>query len=117
MNKRRLLAPHPNTNLLYGLNRPATCCEPARRAGRHLARHLRWGECGGARVGSGDLCADASVYSPVLTGVMMPEGVDADAVRRVIYERFDLLAGHWSRQRSAAACSASATSATATTSR
>ncbi|MBC7577444.1 MAG: serine--glyoxylate aminotransferase, partial [Tardiphaga sp.] len=28
------------------------------------------------------------VYSPVLTGVMMPDGVDADAVRRVIYERF-----------------------------
>jgi alanine-glyoxylate transaminase/serine-glyoxylate transaminase/serine-pyruvate transaminase len=33
------------------------------------------------------------VYSPVLTGVMMPEGIDADAVRRLIYERFDLSLG------------------------
>jgi alanine-glyoxylate transaminase/serine-glyoxylate transaminase/serine-pyruvate transaminase len=33
------------------------------------------------------------VYSPVLTGVVMPRGVDADAVRRLIYERFDLSLG------------------------
>jgi alanine-glyoxylate transaminase/serine-glyoxylate transaminase/serine-pyruvate transaminase len=38
-------------------------------------------------------CADPAVYSPVLTGVMTPEGVDADAVRRVIYERFDCSLG------------------------
>jgi alanine-glyoxylate transaminase/serine-glyoxylate transaminase/serine-pyruvate transaminase len=29
----------------------------------------------------------------VLTGVVMPEGVDADAVRKLIYERFDLSLG------------------------
>jgi alanine-glyoxylate transaminase/serine-glyoxylate transaminase/serine-pyruvate transaminase len=29
----------------------------------------------------------------VLTGVMTPEGVDADAVRKLIYERFDLSLG------------------------
>jgi alanine-glyoxylate transaminase/serine-glyoxylate transaminase/serine-pyruvate transaminase len=33
------------------------------------------------------------VYSPVLTGVMTPEGVDADRVRKVIYERFDMSLG------------------------
>ena len=33
------------------------------------------------------------MYSPVLTGVVTPKGVDADAVRRVIYERFDLSLG------------------------
>ena len=38
-------------------------------------------------------CADASVYSPILTGVVLPEGVDADAVRRLIHERFDLSLG------------------------
>ena len=38
-------------------------------------------------------CAEASDYSPVLTGVMTPEGVDADALRRLIYERFDLSLG------------------------
>lgn len=34
-------------------------------------------------------CAEPSVYSPILTGVMMPEGVDADEVRKLIYERYD----------------------------
>lgn len=38
-------------------------------------------------------CADPSVCSPVLTGVMTPEGVDADAVRKIIYERFDCSLG------------------------
>ena len=38
-------------------------------------------------------CADPSVYSPVLTGVMTPRGIDADAVRKVIYERFDMSLG------------------------
>jgi alanine-glyoxylate transaminase / serine-glyoxylate transaminase / serine-pyruvate transaminase len=33
------------------------------------------------------------VYSPVLTGVMVPAGVDADAVRKIIYERFDCSLG------------------------
>jgi alanine-glyoxylate transaminase/serine-glyoxylate transaminase/serine-pyruvate transaminase len=33
------------------------------------------------------------VYSPILTGVMTPEGVDADAVRKIIYERFDCSLG------------------------
>src|SRR5260370_20559255 len=38
-------------------------------------------------------CADPAVYSPVLTGVMTPEGIDADAVRKTIYERFDMSLG------------------------
>jgi alanine-glyoxylate transaminase/serine-glyoxylate transaminase/serine-pyruvate transaminase len=38
-------------------------------------------------------CEDPSVYSPVLTGVMTPQGIDADAVRKVIYERFDMSLG------------------------
>jgi alanine-glyoxylate transaminase/serine-glyoxylate transaminase/serine-pyruvate transaminase len=38
-------------------------------------------------------CADARAYSPVLTGVITPPAVDADALRRVIYERFDLSLG------------------------
>ena len=33
------------------------------------------------------------MYSPVLTGVIMPTGVDADALRRLIQERFDLSLG------------------------
>jgi alanine-glyoxylate transaminase/serine-glyoxylate transaminase/serine-pyruvate transaminase len=38
-------------------------------------------------------CADPAVYSPVLTGVITPEGVDADALRKLIHERFDLSLG------------------------
>ncbi len=33
------------------------------------------------------------MHSPVLTGVILPAGVDADAVRRTIHERFDLSLG------------------------
>jgi alanine-glyoxylate transaminase/serine-glyoxylate transaminase/serine-pyruvate transaminase len=33
------------------------------------------------------------MYSPVLTGVIVPKGVDADGIRRLIYERFDLSLG------------------------
>jgi alanine-glyoxylate transaminase/serine-glyoxylate transaminase/serine-pyruvate transaminase len=38
-------------------------------------------------------CADAAVYSPVLTGVVTPPGIDADAIRKLIHERFDLSLG------------------------
>ena len=38
-------------------------------------------------------CEDAREYSPVLTGVVMPEGYDADAVRKVILEHFDMSLG------------------------
>jgi alanine-glyoxylate transaminase/serine-glyoxylate transaminase/serine-pyruvate transaminase len=33
------------------------------------------------------------VYSPVLTGVITPPGVDADALRKLIHQRFDLSLG------------------------
>jgi len=38
-------------------------------------------------------CADERVHSPVLTGVVTPIGVDADALRRTIHDRFDLSLG------------------------
>ena len=61
-----------------------------------FARHQRWGEGVRAAVRAWGLqiqCADPAVYSPVLTGVMVPEGIDADAVRKIIYERFDCSLG------------------------
>jgi alanine-glyoxylate transaminase / serine-glyoxylate transaminase / serine-pyruvate transaminase len=88
----------PNTNLLYGL---AEACdmllapEHGGLAGT-FARHQRWGEGVRAGVRAWGLeiqCADPTVYSPVLTGVIMPKGIDADAVRKLIYERFDLSLG------------------------
>jgi alanine-glyoxylate transaminase/serine-glyoxylate transaminase/serine-pyruvate transaminase len=88
----------PNTNLLYGLSEACDMLLAPEHGGLPavFARHQRWGEGVRAAVKAWGLeiqCADPAVYSPVLTGVMMPEGVDADAVRRVIYERFDCSLG------------------------
>ena len=61
-----------------------------------FARHQRWAAGVRAAVNAWGLpiqCADPAVYSPVLTGVITPEGVDADAVRRLIHQRFDLSLG------------------------
>jgi alanine-glyoxylate transaminase/serine-glyoxylate transaminase/serine-pyruvate transaminase len=61
-----------------------------------FARHQRLAEACRAAVRAWGLeiqCADAAVYSPVLTGVMTPAGFDADAIRKVIYEHFDMSLG------------------------
>ena len=85
----------PNTNLLYGLHEALEML-----LGEGLdhvfARHQRWAEGVRAAVDAWQLpiqCVEAERRSPVLTGVIMPAGVDADAVRRLIYERFDLSLG------------------------
>lgn len=85
----------PSTNLLYGLS------EALDMLLEHglpvvFARHQRWGE--GVRTavrawGLPTQCADERVHSPVLTGVITPQGVDADALRKLIHERFDLSLG------------------------
>ncbi|MEO5672116.1 MAG: aminotransferase class V-fold PLP-dependent enzyme [Ramlibacter sp.] len=88
----------PNTNLLYGLAEACDMLLAPEHGGLEgvFARHIRWGEGVRAGVKAWGLeiqCADPAVYSPVLTGVMTPEGVDADAVRKIIYERFDCSLG------------------------
>jgi alanine-glyoxylate transaminase/serine-glyoxylate transaminase/serine-pyruvate transaminase len=85
----------PSTNLLYGLSE---ACDMLLGEGldQVFARHRRWGEAVRAGVQAWGLpvqCADPAVYSPVLTGVITPEGVDADALRKLIYERFDCSLG------------------------
>ncbi len=85
----------PSTNLLYGLNEALDMLldEGLEQV---LARHQRWAAGVRTAVEAWGLeiqCLDPAVYSPVLTGVVMPEGVDADAVRKIIYERFDLSLG------------------------
>jgi alanine-glyoxylate transaminase/serine-glyoxylate transaminase/serine-pyruvate transaminase len=85
----------PATNLLYGL---AESLDMLREEGLPyvFARHARWAAGVRAAVNAWGLpiqCADPEVYSPVLTGVIVPEGVDADALRRLIHERFDLSLG------------------------
>lgn len=95
MNKTGYWPYTPNTNLLYGLHEALEMI-----LGQGLpavfARHRRWAEGVRAAVRAWGLpiqCADPAVYSPVLTGVITPPGVDADALRRLIHERFDLSLG------------------------
>ena len=38
-------------------------------------------------------CLDPAACSSTLTALMMPDGIDADAVRKVILDRFDLSLG------------------------
>lgn len=95
MNKTGYWPSTPNTNLLYGLSE---ACDMLLGHGLDAVfdRHQRWGEGVRTAVRAWGLqiqCADAAVYSPILTGVMTPEGVDADAVRKIIYERFDCSLG------------------------
>lgn len=85
----------PNTNLLYGLSE-ALDMLLEEGLDNVFARHQRWAAGVRAAVNAWGLpiqCADPAVYSPVLTGVITPEGVDADAVRREIHDRFDLSLG------------------------
>jgi alanine-glyoxylate transaminase/serine-glyoxylate transaminase/serine-pyruvate transaminase len=85
----------PNTNLLYGLNE-ALDMLLAEGLDHVFARHQRWAAGVRKAVETWGLevqCQEASVYSPVLTGVVMPEGIDADEVRSLIYRRFDLSLG------------------------
>src|SRR6185369_16264308 len=85
----------PNTNLLYGLSE-ALAMIRAEGLEQIFARHQRWGAGVRAAVTAWGLpiqCADPALYSPVLTGAIMPPGIDADAVRRLIYERFDMSLG------------------------
>ncbi|CAM4020833.1 Serine--glyoxylate aminotransferase [Bordetella tumbae] len=85
----------PNTNLLYGLSEALDMLQDEGLT-NVFARHQRWGEGVRAAVNAWGLpiqCADPEVYSPVLTGVITPEGINADDVRRLIHERFDLSLG------------------------
>lgn len=85
----------PNTNLLYGLYE---ALEMLKDEGleKVFARHRRWAAGVRGAVNAWGLpiqCADEDLYSPVLTGVILPKGVDADAVRKDILKRFDMSLG------------------------
>ncbi len=86
----------PATNLLYGL-REAIRMLTAEGLPRVFARHRRHGEATRQAVerwGLEILARDRRDYSNTLTAVVMPEGRDADALRRLILERFDLSLGN-----------------------
>ena len=85
----------PPTNLLYGLDE-ALDMLLAEGLEAVQARHDRLGEATRRAVRGWGLelcCLDEAAHSSTLTAVMMPDGVDADAVRKVILERFDMSLG------------------------
>ncbi len=85
----------PATNLLYGL-RESTSMLLEEGLDRVFARHCRHGEATRHAVrawGLDLLCANPSEYSSSLTAVMVPDGHDADRLRQVILDRFDMSLG------------------------
>jgi alanine-glyoxylate transaminase/serine-glyoxylate transaminase/serine-pyruvate transaminase len=85
----------PAINLLYGL-REAVAMLREEGLGHVFARHSRFAEGTRRAVrawGLELLCARPEEYSAALTAVVMPDGHDADAFRKVVLERFDMSLG------------------------
>jgi alanine-glyoxylate transaminase/serine-glyoxylate transaminase/serine-pyruvate transaminase len=85
----------PATNLLYAL-REAIAMLEEEGLPQVFARHQRHAEATRRAVrawGLEILCEDPREYSGALTAVLLPEGRDADELRRVILDRFDMSLG------------------------
>jgi alanine-glyoxylate transaminase/serine-glyoxylate transaminase/serine-pyruvate transaminase len=85
----------PPTNLLYGL-REALAILSEEGLENVFARHRRHAEATRLAVrawGLEVLCQDPAAYSSSLTAVLVGDGDDADQVRRVALERYDLSLG------------------------
>ncbi|MEJ7668846.1 MAG: aminotransferase class V-fold PLP-dependent enzyme [Casimicrobiaceae bacterium] len=85
----------PATNLVFGL-REAIAMLEEEGLPNVFARHARHGEATRRAVrgwGLEILCANPEEYSNSLTAVLMPAGHDADALRRVILDRYDMSLG------------------------
>jgi alanine-glyoxylate transaminase/serine-glyoxylate transaminase/serine-pyruvate transaminase len=85
----------PATNLLYGL-KEAIAMLLEQGLDEVFARHTRHAEATRRAVrgwGLEVLATDPAEYSSSLTAVLVPEGVDADAIRKTILERYDMSLG------------------------
>ena len=85
----------PATNLLYGLRE---ALHMLREEGLEnvFARHARHGEATRRAVrawGLDVLCSNPAEYSGSLTAVLLPAGHDADKLRAIVLERFDMSLG------------------------
>jgi alanine-glyoxylate transaminase/serine-glyoxylate transaminase/serine-pyruvate transaminase len=86
----------PATNLLYGLAEALKMLLDEEGLDAVFARHQRHAEATRRAVRAWGLevfALDPREYSASLTGVLMPAGHDADRVRKVILEAFDLSLG------------------------
>src|SRR6201987_577264 len=85
----------PAINLLFAL-REAIAMLEEEGLDNVFARHKRHGAAARAAVKAWNMelvCLDPHSYSPALTAVMGPDGYDADALRKVILENFDMSLG------------------------
>jgi alanine-glyoxylate transaminase/serine-glyoxylate transaminase/serine-pyruvate transaminase len=85
----------PPTNLLFGL-REALAMFDEEGLPAVFARHARHAEATRRAVrgwGLGIVCQNPDDYSPTLTAVMVPDGHDADLVRRLILDRYNMSLG------------------------
>src|SRR5436190_16512540 len=85
----------PATNMLHGLSESIDMLHEEG-LDNVFARHDRHAEATRRAVrawGLEILCRDPKYYSPTITGVLLPEGQDADAFRELALERFDIAFG------------------------
>jgi alanine-glyoxylate transaminase/serine-glyoxylate transaminase/serine-pyruvate transaminase len=85
----------PATNLLFGL-REALWMLREEGLPNVYRRHLRHAAAVRAAVrawGLDIVCTEPAEYSPVLTAILMPAGHDADRLRQIILETFDMSLG------------------------
>ncbi|HEX6470060.1 MAG TPA: aminotransferase class V-fold PLP-dependent enzyme [Streptosporangiaceae bacterium] len=94
-NRRGFFPYTPPTNLLYGLDAALAVLE-AEGLPAVFARHDRLAaatRCAVRAWGLEVLCADEREYSSSVTAVLLPEPHDADRVRRIILDRWDMSLG------------------------
>jgi alanine-glyoxylate transaminase/serine-glyoxylate transaminase/serine-pyruvate transaminase len=85
----------PATNLLYGLREALTMLQEEGLSSI-FCRHARHGEATRAAARAWGLeivCEEPREYSNVTTALLMPDGHDADALRKLILDRFDMSLG------------------------
>jgi len=85
----------PATNLLFGL-REALALLEAEGLKAVTERHARLGAATRRAVAAWGLetvCQDPAAHSNTLTGILLPPGHDADALRALLLDRFDLALG------------------------
>ena len=85
----------PATNLLFGLREAITMLNEETLE-NVFARHIRHAQAtrhAAQAWGLEVLCRKPEEYSPSLTALMMPAGHDADGLRKVILERYDMALG------------------------
>ncbi|HYI88406.1 MAG TPA: aminotransferase class V-fold PLP-dependent enzyme, partial [Beijerinckiaceae bacterium] len=95
MNKTGFFPYTPGTNMLHGLVEGIDMLHEEG-LDNVFARHERHAETTRRAVrgwGLEILCRDPKYYSPTITGVMLPEGHDAEAYRAVALDQFDISYG------------------------